>query len=307
MAQDESPLDIETFKFKDRLIKGVSPEGDFKISVVKTTDTVREAVQRHECGPLAAIILAKTLTGASLLASELKGEERVQLQLEGDGPLGSVIAEANRIGEVRGYVKRPQALLPDHGGEPRLEDGLGLGVLTVIKTLYNEAEPRMSTIELVVGDVTTDIAYYMVQSEQVHTAIRLDVKMANDGSIAHAGGLMIQKLPGADQKVIDHLQEHLKTLTPVSDSLAAGHYIDEIMTQALDGFSVKELDRQPVDFFCRCSRDRFRNGLAMLPVEELESLKGEPQELVCHFCNQKELFTKEEIDRLILEARAALN
>ncbi|MDR9387655.1 MAG: Hsp33 family molecular chaperone HslO [Balneolaceae bacterium] len=307
MTPKDTPIDIETFKFKDRLIKGVSPEGDFKISVIKTTDTVCEAIQRHECDPLASIILAKTLTGASLLASELKGEERVQLQLEGDGPLGSVIAEANRVGEVRGYVKHPKAQLPDHSGEPRLEEGLGLGILTVFKTLYNEAEPRMSTIELVVGDVTTDIAYYMVQSEQIHTAIRLDVKMADDGSIAHAGGLMIQKLPGADQKVIDHLQEHLKSMTPVSDSLEEGYYIDEIMVQALDGSPVKELDRQPIDFFCRCSRDRFRNGLAMLPMEELESLKGESQELVCHFCNQKEIFTKEEIDRLVLEAKATLN
>lgn len=71
----------ESFKFKDRLIKGISPEGYFRISVVKTTEVVRSARERHHLSLLNTVLLGRTLTAAMLLASELKGEERLNLKL----------------------------------------------------------------------------------------------------------------------------------------------------------------------------------------------------------------------------------
>ena len=62
----------ENFLFKDRLVKGVTKDGHFKISVVKTTTLVNEARDRHGLSLLATVILGKTLTAAALLASELK-------------------------------------------------------------------------------------------------------------------------------------------------------------------------------------------------------------------------------------------
>lgn len=124
------------FMLKDRLIKGIEPEGRFKISVVKTTDVVETARQNHSLGPLSTVLLGRALTAAMLLASELKGEERIKLRFEGNGPVGAITTEANRVGEIRGYVKDPGAVL----SEGSIGDGLGVGLLTVTKTLYNEAE-----------------------------------------------------------------------------------------------------------------------------------------------------------------------
>jgi molecular chaperone Hsp33 len=94
-------------KFKDRLIKGISAEGHFRISVVKTTEVVRTAQDRHNLSLLNTVLLGRTLTAAMLLASELKGEERLNLRLEGNGPVGMLMAEANRAGEIRGYSQHP--------------------------------------------------------------------------------------------------------------------------------------------------------------------------------------------------------
>ena len=99
----------EEFKFKDRIIKGITKEGHFKVTVVKTTDVVKEAKKRHGLSLLNTVVLGRALTGVMLLASELKKEERVQLRMDGNGPIGFVIAEANSLGEVRGYVRDPQA------------------------------------------------------------------------------------------------------------------------------------------------------------------------------------------------------
>lgn len=295
------------FQFKDRLIKGIDPEGQFKISVVKTTDVVKTAQKNHNLSLLNTVLLGKTLTAAMLLASELKGEERIQIRIEGDGPVGMLTAEANRVGEVRGYSNNPSAEL-DYG-EPSvsLGDGLGNGVLTVTKTLYNEAEPRTSSIQLAAGDINSDIAHYMVQSEQVLSAFLLDVSLNDDGSVKQAGGVLIQRLPEAEEESIASLQKTLKELPPVSELFENDFYIDDIMEMATKPFTVKELDRQPVHFFCRCSPKRFKNALSMLGYEDLKEMQGESQEVVCNFCGNKMKVSSEEVQKLAESARAKLN
>lgn len=298
---------LQDFKFNDRIIKGISVDGHFKVSVIKSTELVREAVDRHGLSLLSSVLLGRTLTAAALLASDLKGEERIQLRFEGNGPVGMVLAEANQVGEVRGYVRNPEAALPEEALDRGLGGGIGLGLLNVTRTLYNESEPRLSTIELMEGDITRDLAFFLAQSEQIPSAVMLDVTIAEDGTVEHAGGLLLQRLPGADDQVIASLQEHLSTFETVPAQLAAGRYIDEIMERATEGFAVRELTRRPVHFFCRCSRERFLRGLSMLPLNELKELGGESQELVCHYCGNRETVSPEEIESLITDAQAALN
>ncbi|MGM0587990.1 MAG: Hsp33 family molecular chaperone HslO [Bacteroidota bacterium] len=297
----------EDFKFKDRMIKGITEDGHFRVSVVKTTDVVKSARSRHNLSLLNTVLLGRALTGTMLMASELKGEERIQLRLEGKGPVKLVIAEANRVGEIRGYVARPQAQLDYSEGEPSLSEGLGVGMLTVRKTLYNEADPRTSVIELRKSNVTDDLAYYMVQSEQIPSAILLHVGLDEDGQITEAGGVLVQKMPDAPQERIDQLQEHLKEFPRIDELLSNGVYIDEIMEQAVAPYPVKELDRTPVHFFCRCSRERFIDALAMLNYDELQEMKDEGQELVCHFCGEKYHVSSDELEEIAQHVQAKMN
>jgi molecular chaperone Hsp33 len=297
----------EEFKFKDRLIKGIETGGRFKISVVKTTDVVQTAKVNHGLSMLNTVLLGRTLTAAMLLASELKGEERIKIRLEGSGPAGSITAEANRAGEIRGYVQNPEVELDYSDNKTQIGDGIGVGLLVVSKTLYNEAEPRTSSIEIIKGDILSDMAHYMVQSEQVPSAFLLDVNLDDNGNVKHAGGILIQRMPGADDSVMDRLQLHLMQLPPVAQLLEKGSYIDEIMINASGPFQVKELDRQPVHFFCRCSPERFVNALSMLSFEDLKELKGEDQEIVCHYCGRKHIVTEQEILSIFETARAKLN
>jgi len=295
------------FKFKDRLIKGIHPGGQFKISVVKTTDVVQTAKENHHLSLLNTVLLGRTLTAAMLLASELKGEERIQVRLDGNGPTGMVVAEANRVGEIRGYVQNPSAELDYSDSSVNIGDGIGLGVLTVSKTLYNEAEPRTSTIELVKGDVIADMAHYMVQSEQVLSAFLLDVSLDNEGNVRQAGGLLVQRLPEADEESVEKLQKTIASIPPISEMLADGKYIDDIMHLACTPFDVKELDRQPVHFFCRCSPGRFKNALSLLSYDDLKEMEGESQEIVCHYCGSKYEISKNDLHDIIKTAKAKLN
>ena len=297
----------ENFLFKDRLVKGVTKDGHFKLSVVKTTALVNEARDRHGLSLLATVILGKTLTAAALLASELKKEERIQIRLDGNGPLQYVIAEANSLGEVRGYVGNPRAELAYNDPDVLLSDGIGLGVLSLTKVLYNEAEPRTSSIELIAGDVTRDIAHYLAQSEQIPSAVILDIGITENGGISEAGGLLLQRLPGAPDGQIDMLHERLASFQPIDQLFSEKIYVDEIMHRSVSPIQVKELSRNPVDFFCRCSRKRFISALTMLSLEDLENIKDEDQEIVCHFCNNKQYISAQEIRGLITKTKAHRN
>ncbi len=297
----------EDFIQKDRLIKGISTDGNLKISVVKTTDVVKAAKEKHNLSLLNTVLLGRALTGTMLMASELKGEERIKLRIEGKGPVGLLVAEANRVGEVRGYVQNPQASLDYSQSNTQIGDGLGVGVLTVSKTLYNEAEPRHSSIELIEGNITDDLAYYMVQSEQIPSAILLDVGIDSEGEVTEAGGLMIQRMPEAPEGTIEDLQEKMLQFDSISEMYANDLYIDDIMEKAMGSIEVKELDRQPVDFFCRCTRKRFVKALGMLGYEDLKEISDEGQELVCHFCNEHYNITQDEIEDLLMQTKAKMN
>lgn len=297
----------EEFIQKDRLIKGISDSGDIKISVVKTTDVVKTARHKHNLSLLNTILLGRALTATMLMASELKGEERIQMRVEGKGPVGLLVAEANRVGEIRGYVQHPEAELDYTDDQTRLGDGLGVGILTIRKTLYNEAEPRTSNIELVQGNITDDVAYYMVQSEQVPSAVLLDVGLDDRGEITEAGGVLVQRMPDAPEGRIEAIQQKMLHFDPVSALLSRGNYIDDIMEMVMEPGGVKELDRQPVDFFCRCTRKRFVNALAMLGPEDLKEISDEGQELVCHFCNEQYQISKSEIEDLLMQTKAKMN
>jgi molecular chaperone Hsp33 len=300
-------LKKKQFKFNDRLIKGIEAGGRFKISVVKTSDVVQTAKENHGLSMLNTVLLGRTLTAAMLLASELKGEERIKLQMEGNGPVGLLVAEANRVGEIRGYSQNPAAELDYSQPDVSIGDGIGLGLLTVSKILYNEAEPRTSTIEIVKGDVLSDMAHYMVQSEQVLSAFLLDVSLKDNGDVNQAGGVLIQRLPESAESVMKTLQETVKELPPISNLLEDRQYIDTIMEKACKPFTVKELDRQPVHFFCRCSTGRFKNALSLLSYEDLKDLKGEDQEMICHYCGTKHTVSEKEIYSIFESAKAKLN
>lgn len=296
----------EQFLNKDRLIKGITSDGFFKISVVKTTEAVQLAANKHSLSPLATVVLGRTLTGTILLASELKGEERIRLDIQGNGPLEHIVTEANAVGELRGYVAQPRAEL-DYNQATGIGDGIGLGVLTFSKTLYNEARPTTGTVELVKGNISEDIAFYLFQSEQIPSAITLDVQIDDQGMVLAAGGILVQALPGAPEHAIDVLQANITALMPVGERFLEGDYIDDLMIKVCGTLGVKELDRNPVHYFCRCTKDRFVAALSMLDLDDLSAMSHTTQKLVCHYCNNVYEILPAEIEGILREKKIKMN
>src|SRR3954471_9645665 len=99
-----------TMQRPDRLIQGMAGGGDFRILAAQTTDTVETARELLDLAPVAADALGRALTGSLLLARLLDKDVRnqsVMLRFQGNGPLGSLIAEGNVAGAARGFVANP--------------------------------------------------------------------------------------------------------------------------------------------------------------------------------------------------------
>ncbi len=280
-------------------------DGAYRISVVKTTGLVRTCREKHNLSLLSTVLLGRALTGTTLLAANLKGEERIQLKMEGNGPAGALTAEASSHGEVRGYIINPHAEI-DLDQEEKLGDGLGVGVLSVSKILYNKARPVTGTVELKRGNINEDLAHYLLQSEQVPSAVSLDVALDAHGEVSDAGGVLVQAMPGATKERTLQLEENIRTMPQIGEQLATG-YLGDVLKRVANGLAVKELARYPVDFFCRCSKKQFEKSLGLVNPDELLVMNGDVEELVCHYCNNTYKFTRDEIEAIARKRRVRLN
>src|SRR5580765_438315 len=103
--QDESPDEDS----HDEIVRGVLADLPVRVVAALTTEVAREAARRHQAAAAGAIALGRGLTAGMLLATLTKDDERVTLQVLGDGPLGGVTVDAYGTGAARAYVKHPRA------------------------------------------------------------------------------------------------------------------------------------------------------------------------------------------------------
>lgn len=293
------------FKYRDRTLRVISKDGFFRVALVKNSVAARVAQEKHQLDYLPAFLLARTLSAASLISTFLKGEERISVDAEGSGPISRVYAEAMHIGETRGFVRfAPDA---ENLTLTKLKDALGTGLFRVSRILYNRSEPIQGIVPLVTGDISTDLARYFVQSEQIPSSVVLDVSFDNDGLIEHSGGLIAQAMPGHSGQSLIELYAKLSDMGDMTEYFRKNMNLEEIAKAVLP-FEFTTLTSSPLDFFCRCSKERFMEKLVTLGREELEDMqRTAPAELVCQYCNSKYNIENEDFDKMITELKIKEN
>ena len=283
------------------VLRGVLAEGQARIFVVHATPLVQRLREVHRLSRLATAALGRLSMGAMMMAADQKiGGTRVMLRMEGKGPLGGVVADADARGGLRGYVENPSAELPlNHKGKLDVSGGIGIpGLLTVVKDIRMK-EPTQTSLPLATAEVAEDLATYYVQSEQIPSAVALGV-LLDDTRVRGAGGYMIQLLPDAEESFIGELEETLRVLPAVS-SLAEEYEDPEKLLRAVAGkWKIEWLGKGDFSFSCNCSREL----AASLVKASLsgENPPSEAQELCCRFCNTSYLFSPEECARLMEES-----
>lgn len=266
-----------------------------------TTGLVEEARLRHNTSPTATIALGRALTAAVLMSGLLKVGQRVALKWEGTGPLRKIVVEADAKGRVRGYVGEPEVDLPLVDGEHNVPEAIGAaGLLTVVRDL-RLAELATGVVHLVDSDITRDLVYFLEQSDQVPSAVEIGVSLNEDGSVAQAGGILIQPLPPYDPAIVERLKERLLEMPPVASLLAEGQKPEVILDEVFEGIPHTLLSKYPVRFECNCSREQTMALLISLGREELEAILDSEGEAIvnCQFCREEYVFGREELETIL--------
>lgn len=273
----------------DRLARTLTEDGAIRGLAAVTTDLVDEARRRHGTLPTATAALGRALTAALLLAGMQKDGERISLEFSGDGPLGNILVDATPAGAVRGFVSRPATHLPPRAGKLDVGGALGQGLLCVMRVPLPGGAPYRSVVPLVSGEIGTDVASYLVTSEQTPSAVGIGVFVEPDGQVAAAGGYVLQAMPGAEPGTIDRLERNVAAAPAPSDLVRQGLDAPAMLARLLDGFATRTLEGHEVRYQCRCSRDRVRGAILAMGRAEIEDvLAGERRaEVVCEFCGAR--------------------
>ena len=287
----------------DRIVRAISSDGLVQAAAICSRDLTERARQIHKLLPVGTAALGRTLSAASLMGNALKGAgASLTLQIKGGGPLGTVLAVSDNLGNVRGYVTNPQVDIPlredgklDVGGAVGRE-----GTITVIKDLHMK-EPYVGTIDLLGGEIAEDVAAYFVESEQIPTACGLGVLVDRDQSVKAAGGYLIQLLPGATEDTIVKVEGGIMAAGNVSTILDKDDDPEHMLRQVMSDFDLKILETCPVEYRCYCSRQRVERALISLGKDELQQILDEQGHcsMTCQFCDAVYDFSGGELKALI--------
>jgi molecular chaperone Hsp33 len=292
----------------DEIIRSLLADRPVRVVAVTTTGVAREAARRHDAQPAAALALARGMTAGLLLATLTKDEERVTLQVLGNGPLGGMTVDASSAGRVRAYVKNPelalQLPLAIHGhGRESLGSAVGTdGLVSVIRDV-GLGENFSGQTAIASGEIDEDVEHYLQTSEQIPSALACDAVVGPDGRIAFAAGVLVQALPGSLAAEEVEAARELLAGGELRRAFARGPQdAEQLLVAAFEGRlgDIQLLDRRPVSFRCLCSRGRAAGSLALLGEIELASMIVDDgqAEVICNFCRARYHFDDAELEHI---------
>jgi molecular chaperone Hsp33 len=259
--------------------------------IVRLDDSWQAIRANKDYPPVVAAQLGQALAASILLSGTIKFQGALIVQIQGKGPINTLVAQATHTRSIRGLAHWQGDV---HGDSLAQLFGEGRMVLTV----QNEGnEPYQGIVALEGASLADSIEAYFNLSEQLPTRLWL----AADAEGA-AAGLFIQALPAqhGEREDFDRINALAGTITPTELlTLPAG----EILLRLFNEDDVRLFEPEPVVFRCSCSRERIESVLLAMGREEIEAIIEERGrvEVDCEFCNRHHHFDAVDIGFLFSE------
>lgn len=292
----------------DRLVRTLSRSGTIAVKTLVASELVAEALRRRTFAPTAGDALGRAMMGALLIAvgsaaddADEANVESVQLQLRGDGPLGSLTAIADSRARVRGTVQHPGTSRVLSDGTPDLARSIGQGPLNVVRHRPRWRTPYTGTVPLVSGEVAGDLTLYLTESEQTPSAMGLGVAFGPGMADVGACGFLVQAMPGATDEDLSIVEDNVRGLPGMATLLKRPLEPDTLVDRLMIGLGTRGRHTMTPRYHCPCSAERAMRTLGLLDRSELEELvvTSASQEVVCDFCGQAYEIGPEEIATLL--------
>jgi molecular chaperone Hsp33 len=269
---------IRRFLFEQHGIRGVW---------VKLIDSWQAAKQFQNQPDIALHQLGQALASVAMLSTTVKFDGSMILQAQSDGAITTLVAQATNDYKIRGVVRCDNAPQGDS-----LEELFGEGRL-VLTIEAGQGIPYQGIVSLKGENLAGALQTYFEQSEQLKTRLWL---FANK---THAAGLLLQELPSQEGNANDW-----ETIEVLANTVTAQEMFDldchELLHRLFHEEDVRLFNAEAVEFKCACSRERIKNTLRAMGLEELKNilLGRETIDVTCEFCSENYRFNAQDVDVL---------
>jgi len=289
---------------EDTLHRFIFENTDIRGNYVKLNHTIEEATQHQALPQNIHIALGELMVASSLLASTLKLDGSLTLQIQTNGPLKLLIAECNDNLGIRGTVKwngpiesiAPIDLIKE-----------GHFIITLIQK--NAKTPYQGIVPMEGNSISELLENYMLRSEQIQTKLWIH----SQENIFH--GLLIQKLPfnssaeALDQEAMTSAWEDIvmsadKSFKAIHPALEASKILQIIFSSE----TIRLYDPSYPNFECSCSKKSVENMLRLIGKKECESIIEEQSSITihCDFCNKCYKYSEDEVEFIFNESEDSI-
>ena len=277
-------------KDRDSLHRFLFDEMPVRGEIAHLDASWRAALEQIDYPPVIRDILGQAMAAAVLLASSLKFEGGMTLQLQGGNPLTLLVVQCTSTLNLRGLAHwdgdpQENATLQElTGGEARM-------AVTIEQKKTSERYQGIVPLE---GETLAEcFEAYFQRSEQLPTRLFL----AATGDCA--AGMLLQVLPGHEDE--DRDWEHVTTLgqTITPDELLQLDAAN-ILHRLYNEDDVLLFESAPVAFRCSCHRERIADMLRSLGKAEADGIIEEQGsvDVSCEFCGREYTFDAVDIEAL---------
>ena len=287
----------------DRLLKFLFKAAPVRGGLVRIEDAWSQMVGLHDFPPVVTRLLGEMLAAGTLLATSIKFNGALVMQVHGDGPVKLPVVECLPDLAVRATAKIAACnTIADDATMRDLINRSGRGRFAITLDPRDPVpgqQPYQGIVPLD-GDSMADVLQsYMRQSEQLDTRLWL---AADERACA---GLLLQSLPAEGGKAAGGGDADAWSRAVTLAQTITGEELlklppEDVLRRL---FWQETLEHYPAlnpRFACTCSRERIGRMLVSLGREEVDSILVEQGTVTvtCDFCNRRYTFDAVDAARL---------
>lgn len=287
-----NPDSSQRFLFDSQNIRG---------ELVGLETTLKDVLTKHNYPEKIKVLLGEFMAASALLASSIKFNGSLIIQLSAKGQLRTLMAECNHQTGLRAIARYNDDF---NNSEPLIENAQ-----VAISIIPTEGSKYQGIVNF---DQETGVAgaieQYFTQSEQIKTRIWLKC----DGT--KASGYMLQAMPESsessslqisdeDWNRIEHLSSTIK-----DDELL--HLDNETLLYRLfHEEQVRLFEEKALNFQCTCSEERSIAAILQIGIDEARSVIDEMSVISadCQFCHSHYQFDSDQIEKLFADHLKQIN
>lgn len=262
------PDQLHSFLFENAPVRGALAQLDSTWAAVR-------GLRRYP--PALEHLLGEALAGCALLASTIKFDGSLMLQMQGSGPLTLLVAECTADMKLRATAK-----WEDDVTAAPLPGLLGNGRCALTLKGADGRQNYQGVVDLSGATLAHALEHYMASSEQLETRLWLSA----DGRAA--SGLLLQRVPDRAEPDADAWNRLNHLAATVRPEELAELAPSTLLRRLFHEESMRLYAGRPLVFGCSCSSDRVRATIRMLGRPEVEGLLAERGrvEITCEFCGR---------------------